>query len=142
MNKEEIIDEYVKKISLKMDNMPSMFAKTTMSDKKHMENGFRYAMTESVNILREILAEEKKPNAFRNFIDKQLGLKAPTQEDIENEKAKIELEKQRLELAKIRSEKSELAKKGGGSSIGSFVQKGLAYNPLMNKKKKTDEETN
>jgi len=141
MNKDEILDEYVKRVSAKIDIMPAKFVKTNQSDKRHMENGFRYAISESIEVLKTLLSEEpKKENAFRNFIDKQLGLKAPTQEDIDKEKSKIEMEKVKLDLARIRAESNELKKSiGGDSPFASFIKAGNAYNPIMKKKKDTDD---
>jgi hypothetical protein len=55
MNKEEIIDKYVKEITIRMDNMPTMFAKTTLADRRHMENGFRFAVMSSIEVLKTLL---------------------------------------------------------------------------------------
>ena len=140
MNKDEIIDEYVRQVTLKIDVMPNAFAKTTVSDRKHMDNGFRYAIMASIEVLKVIL-EEKKENAFRTFVNKQLGLTPPTQKDIDDERAKLALEQERLKLAKIRAEMSELKKTGGASPFGDFIKHGIEYNPLStDKKKKEDDE--
>ena len=133
MNKDEIIDQYVKELSLKLDIMPDMFAKTSLSDRKHMENGFRYAVISSVEALK-VLLDGKKDSGLKAFI-KQLAPKPPTQEDVEKEKLKIALETQKLELAKLRSERSSLTKQGG-SPIGDFVRRGSEYDPFNSKKKK------
>jgi len=136
MKKEELIDEYVKQISEKINTMTNMFTKTTLSDRKHMENGFRYAVTSSIEVLKSLLPEENK---FKNFIDKQLGWKAPTQEDIEQERAKIEMAKVKLDLAKVRAETNEYKKSGGDSPFAAFVKGGNEHNAMLMGKKKKNE---
>ena len=140
MTKEEIIEAYVQEVMTRLDNMSNMFSKTNVADRKHMENGFRYAVTSTVEILNSLLDEKKEvpKNGFRAFIDKQLGLAPVTQEDIDKERAKIEMAKVKLDLARIRAETSEFKKAGGDSPFAAFVKAGNAYSPIS-KKKKTDE---
>lgn len=59
MNKDEIIGKYVNEIYKKLDSMYSGFVKLSTADKRHMENGFRYAVTESVKALSTVLDDER-----------------------------------------------------------------------------------
>ena len=138
MNKEEFIKKFIDKLYDRLDEMPLAFREVNSSDKKHMENGFNFAITNASQLLGSMLDEsdEKKPiNKFREFVDKKLGLSAPTEADIEREKAKVEMEKQKLEIAKLRAEQDKLRPKktGGSSSISNFVANGVKYDPFTRK---------
>ena len=136
-NKEEIIDKYVNELTAKIDKLSEVY-KTSLTDRKHMENGYRFAIMASVEALRKILDEPPKENGFKKFINKQLGLTPPTQADIDQEKARIEMEKTKLELAKIRAQTNELKKSGGDSPFASFIKAGNEYNSSVIKKKKDE----
>lgn len=138
MNKEEIIETYMSEMNKKANDMSKNFIRMTVSDKKHMENGFNYAVTSTVEILNKIL--EKKENKFKEFVDRNiLGNHTPTREEIDKEKLKIEMEKQKLELAKVKAQKAELASRSnsGPSSFGDFISRGLEHNSnILDKKDK------
>ena len=137
MNKDEFIEEFINKMYVKLDEMPKAFKSVNSSDKKHMENGFIYATTSASQLLSTLLdgmnIKGKTRNAFREFVDKKLGLIPPTEEDIEREKQKVEMEKQKLEIAKLRAEQAKLKGKSGSSSsssVGDFVKRANAYDPF------------
>ena len=57
-NKDELIGKYVGEIYKRLDEMSQDFVKMSLADRKHMENGFRYAVTASVEIISKLLTSE------------------------------------------------------------------------------------